>query len=456
MRLFLPFYFNALACINLKYDAMKLSHFHILFKKENECFLYNTKTLSLTKISERIFRLLKKVEENGMDLENMPNELTQFLRGNKLTDEKGDSDIEYRNKLEYRKRMGSFSGKTLSLVIAPTLACNFACPYCYEKDLPLNLMTEEVEDAIVDFINTFSETCDKIELCWEGGEPLIGFSRIKTLTEKIRNGSKIKINYQSIITNGFLITPDICDYFNSAEINFTQITIDGKPKTHNKSRILKNGQPTYDKIIENIDMLTEKAPECQILIRTNIHNGNKDEYAELHHILKERWKGHKVSIVPAFVQPNGNCGVECCNPRDKSDFMLDLKIRHDILCYELKPEIRSGHCSATKENSYIIDPEGNLYKCWNDIGIKECCVGNVFEGVKNNTLIARYIIGSDKYRDGKCTQCSLFPICDGGCNRLRMENQDKGTSYNLCQFDEQGISSYLYEEYKNRAKQYNS
>lgn len=427
---------------------MRLSRFHILFKKGNEYFLYNTKTLSLNKISHEMFCVLNASKANDRSLEHLPKEFIQILQKNKFTDDKDSSDTDYRNKQEYRKRMESFCNTTLSLIIAPTLSCNFACPYCYEKSLPNNIMKEKVEDAIVNFIKNFDKTCDKIELCWEGGEPLIGFDSMKSLIEKIKTRSNLKINYQSIVTNGYLITPDICDYFNSENIDFAQITIDGKPETHNKSRILKNGKPTYDRIINNIDLLTEKAPKCLVLVRTNIHDGNKNEYAELHKELSARWKGRNVAVVPAFVQPCSNCSVKCCSPEEKSDFLLNLKMNHNINRPEIKPTIRTGHCSATKENCYIIDPDGNLYKCWNDIGIKERCVGNVFEGIKNNTLIARYIIGSDKYKDEKCMQCSLFPICDGGCNRLRMDNQDNGTSKNLCPFDEKGISSYVYEDYK--------
>lgn len=141
---------------------MKLSRFHILFKGGDEYFLYNTKTLSLNKISHEIFCVLNASKDKDRSLKNIPEEFIQILQKNKFTDDKDSSDTDYRNKQEYRKRMGSFCDKTLSLIIAPTLSCNFACPYCYEKSLPANIMKENVEDAIVDFIKNFEETCNKI------------------------------------------------------------------------------------------------------------------------------------------------------------------------------------------------------------------------------------------------------------------------------------------------------
>lgn len=429
---------------------MKLSRFHILFKEGNDYFLYNTKTLALIKISESVFAQLKTIEQKGLSLENCPEDFISVLRKNNFVSEAGNSDTDYCYKLEYRKRMESFGGKTLSLVIAPTLACNFACPYCYEKDLPLSIMSEDVENAIVDFINKFGETCEKLELCWEGGEPLIAFDKMKSLLNKIKSKSKLKINYQSIVTNGYLINSDVCDFLHSEGFNFVQITIDGKKETHNKTRILKSGQPTYDKILTNVDMLSERAPECVVAIRTNIHTGNKDEYSEVFSFLSKRWQGRNVKIVPAFVQPSDSCDVKCFSSGEKSEFMLELRKKQGFVFGDLDVRIKPGKCTATKENCYVIDPEGNLYKCWNDIGKVESRVGTVFDGITNNALIARYVLGSDKFRDERCTNCNLFPICDGGCNRLRMDNQDKGTDYDYCPFDEKCISSYLYENYKHK------
>lgn len=39
-----------------------------------------------------------------------------------------------------------------------------------------------------------------------------------------------------------------------------------------------------------------------------------------------------------------------------------------------------GICGAISLNNYVIDPLGDLYKCWNEIGRKEKAVGNVVEG----------------------------------------------------------------------------
>lgn len=431
-------------------QAMKISIFSILFERNGTFFLYNTSTQSLLRIDKSTFLLLNSALKGEKEVSDFPESVIEYLKAKDFIDDSENHIInDFCTKMEYGKRYRSFSNKTLALVIAPTLTCNFACPYCYEANLPPTLMTEDVENGIIHFINSYNKTCDKLELCWEGGEPLIGFKNIQSLLKKIRTESLLTLIDHSIITNGYLLTSEICDYFSENDLNFAQITIDGNPETHNKSRILKSGEPTYDRILQNIDLLVQKIPKCTIVVRTNIHNGNKDEFGSLHNTLSQRWqKKENVRIVPAFVQPNSNCKVTCCSPHDKTTFFLDLKRKHNIQKVNFIPKLKLGSCSATIENSYIVDPKGLLYKCWNDIGMNERCIGNVFDGIKNNTLIAKYIVGSDKYKDSDCLKCKLFPICDGGCNRQRMDNIENNTSYNLCPFNEEGICDYLYEHYK--------
>lgn len=428
---------------------MKISKYVIPFQRDGRYFLYNTLDLSLSSIDKSLYELIKSIISNPATLKDVDKDFLDALQSKNLLDDDLDSNSKaFRVKMEYLKRLKSFGNKTLSLVIAPTLACNFACPYCYEANLPLSIMEEKVEDGIVNFINTFQNRCDSIEICWEGGEPLLGFERIKSLMSKIKSNSSLPVTYHSMITNGYLFSEEIIEYCSKMGLNFIQITIDGKEETHNKSRRLKNGGNSYGRIIRNIDRITENMPDALVVVRTNIHEGNKEEFASIYKELCQRWKNRRVRLFPAFVMQNSNCKVTCCSPQDKTDFFLNLKRKAHIENINFKPKHKVGSCSATSENSYIIAPDGSIYKCWTDIGIKDRSVGNVFDGITNNALIAQYMIGSDKYSDPKCLECSLFPICDGGCNRHRLDNAHQSTQYSLCPFTEEGISDYLYEHVK--------
>ena len=433
-------------CILVK---MKVSKFTIPFVRNDEYFLYNTLSLSLIKIDKPCYNIIEGSIVNPKCLDDLDSDTHALLQAKGMIDDNNDTyNKDFRIKMEYLKRLKSFGNRTLSLVIAPTLACNFACPYCYEANLPLSIMGEDVEDKIIDFINSFSKRCDSLEICWEGGEPLLGIDRIKSLLNKIKTKSLLPLTYHSIITNGYLFSEEIAHYFSNANLNFIQITIDGQEDTHNKSRILKNGGDSYKRIISNIDLITQILPKCLIVVRTNVHEGNKSEFGIIYKDFCKRWEHNNVRLFPAFVMPNTNCKVSCCTPQNKTEFFLNLKRNEGIDNINFVPRHCVGSCSATSENSYVIAPDGRLYKCWNDIGIIERSVGDVSVGINNNTLVAKYMIGSDKYSDSECTECSLFPICDGGCNRHRIDNAIQSTKYPLCPFTKDGVADYLYEHYK--------
>lgn len=433
----------------LKMNYMKVSKFTIPFVRNNEYFLYNTQSLSLIRIDKPCYNIIENSISNPNCLDNLDSDAHALLLTKGMIDDNNDTHSkDFCIKMKYIKRLKSFGNRTLSLVIAPTLACNFACPYCYEANLPLSIMGGEVEDKIIDFINSFSKRCSSLEICWEGGEPLLGIARIKSLLNKIKTKSLLPLTYHSIITNGYLFSEEIAHYFSNANLNFVQITIDGQEDTHNKSRILKDGGNSYKRIISNIDMITQIIPKCLVVVRTNIHEGNKNEFGAIYKYFSKKWENDNVKLFPAFVMPNANCKVSCCTPQNKTDFFLSLKRNEGIDNINFVPRHCVGSCSATSENSYVIAPDGHLYKCWNDIGVVERSVGDVFAGITNNTLVAKYMVGSDKYSDSKCLECPLFPICDGGCNRHRMDNTIQSTKYPLCPFTKDGVADYLYEHYK--------
>ena len=310
---------------------MKVSKFTIPFVRNNEYFLYNTQSLSLIRIDKPCYNIIENSISNPNCLDNLDSDAHALLLTKGMIDDNNDTHSkDFCIKMKYIKRLKSFGNRTLSLVIAPTLACNFACPYCYEANLPLSIMGGEVEDKIIDFINSFSKRCSSLEICWEGGEPLLGIARIKSLLNKIKTKSLLPLTYHSIITNGYLFSEEIAHYFSNANLNFVQITIDGQEDTHNKSRILKDGGNSYKRIISNIDMITQIIPKCLVVVRTNIHEGNKNEFGAIYKYFSKKWENDNVKLFPAFVMPNANCKVSCCTPQNKTDFFLSLKRNEGI------------------------------------------------------------------------------------------------------------------------------
>ena len=106
-------------------------------------------------------------------------------------------------------------------------------------------MTDEVEDKLVKFISS-NEQAKQLTVTWFGGEPLLEFKRIVSLTKKMQ---ALNLDYQAdMITNGYLLTEKVVAMLPSLSISSLQITINGMKAVHDSRRCLKLGAPTFDRI----------------------------------------------------------------------------------------------------------------------------------------------------------------------------------------------------------------
>ena len=61
------------------------------------------------------------------------------------------SHVDERETLQFIHNMDRYNQSGLGLVIAPTLACNMACTYCYEEN-KTGKMSQKVADSIQEFV----------------------------------------------------------------------------------------------------------------------------------------------------------------------------------------------------------------------------------------------------------------------------------------------------------------
>ena len=87
---------------------------------------------------------------------------------------------------------------------------------------------------------------------------------------------------------------------------------------------------------------------------------------------------------------------------------------------------RNKGCSCHSNNSLIVGPEGELYKCWHHLGMPKKSVGKIDSdlNITNADLYADYMVGSDSLFDEKCRQCVLFPSSNVGCADLKKLDMD--------------------------------
>lgn len=82
-----------------------------------------------------------------------------------------------------------------------------------------------------------------------------------------------------------------------------------------------------------------------------------------------------------------------------------------------------GICGAVSLNSFVVDPLGDLYKCWDDIGRSERKVGNISEPPMLTENMIRWM----KYEptNQECKDCFAMPMCMGGCPNIALNGDEK-------------------------------
>jgi len=366
---------------------------------------------SFNKIDSSLFTVLK---EKGFLVPLEENEYFQVISKNN----------EKKNESEY-----------LSMTIQPTANCQLGCHYCgqiHTKDYANDKVIDKYYERI-DYLLKQNQNYKGISITWYGGEPLTGLTSVKKTSEKlIQLCKKRRLDYISdIITNGLSLKPKIFETLvKDCKITDYQITIDGIAESHDKRRMTKSGEPTFDIIMQNIIDVTNtkiySKYNCRITIRINIDKTNYQFVEPLIHFIKEKNLQGKVSVYFATIVDFGsnNAGKVSLG----KDFFAKKEIEWLYLCYEkgidvnILPERVYSVCMVENKDSEVYDAFGNIYACWEFPYDKEyskgnSLIGNLFNPKETYNTNATLRDWSEVLDSGKtwCKTCLHLPICGGGC-----------------------------------------
>jgi uncharacterized protein len=402
---------------------MKLSKFNIEKNVDNGTILYNTMSGGVLFLNSEYSDSYRKIKKTGYCERE---DLTKELRKGEMLLNDGVNEV---GRIKILSNMTRLDTHGLSLTIAPTMECNFACPYCFEEGVRYNKMTPIVEEQVINFIKESNKEENPLSICWYGGEPLMGIKNIENITREIMKNEKIVENYSaSIITNGFYLNRKTALLLSELRINTAQITLDGPPDIHNTRRVPLNGRPTFDIIMKNI---IECCDILNISIRVNVDRTNINRVSEMLDILEKNGLKNKVGFYIAAVDDSASSkpNADCFNDKEFSEEELSFYIEGLKRGFNLisVPGQNLGVCGAISLNSFVIDPLGNLYKCWNEIGRIEACVGNVVDGMEYNKKLSDYL-QFEPVIDEDCEACPVLPSCMGGCLYITMNVEKRCNS----------------------------
>ena len=83
---------------------------------------------------------------------------------------------------------------------------------------------------------------------------------------------------------------------------------------------------------------------------------------------------------------------------------------------DIRPTPQPLPCSSVADGSFIVDPFGNIYKCWEQVGLDEHIVGKMNpDGTMKKTSVYQDVLDRDPTEIPECRDHIYLPSCAGGC-----------------------------------------
>ncbi len=327
----------------------------------------------------------------------------------------------------------------LHISILTTLACNFGCGYCYQGDRTSHGHAASMSlDTAAHVARWVEAQLDEVQperllLSFLGGEPLLNTAAIRVIASHLAAATNARGVRQvvTLVTNGLLLTEATVQELLPFGLAGVKVTLDGAREAHDRSRPLRGGQPTFDRIIDNLRRI---APHVPIAIGGNIDPDDAASFTELLAFLKaqpfaDRVTQVNVKPVVRSSQPGalrlGNGAVIPLRPvaadtpraartAEKDDPFIRLRAEARSFGFTTADATRQGPCHVHMAHAHTIGPDGARYACPGFTGDRALPVGHI--SGHSTAAMQRGRLAFEQLRPwDACGDCSFIPVCAGGC-----------------------------------------
>jgi uncharacterized protein len=345
--------------------------------------------------------------------------------------------------------------------------CNLDCKYCFyleKENLYPGKQGKEswamADDVLQTYVREYIGAQDSpvVSFAWQGGEPtLLGvdfFRKVVELQKRYSNGKRIDNGFQ---TNGVLLDERWSEFL--AENQFlVGISIDGPQALHDRYRVDKGGQPTFDHVVRGIGYLKKHDVEFNTLTAVQHHNSHYP--LDVYRFLREAGSGfmqfipivERVAEVPSpdglvLISPDSRAVARVSEwsvePLQYGRFLcaiFDEWVRHDVgkvfvqlfdVALESWMGLEPGLCvfRQTCGGALAIEHNGDVYSCDHYV-YPENRLGNILENPLRAMVDSsqQRKFGSDKLNSlpRYCRECDVRFACNGECPKHRFIKTPEG------------------------------
>ena len=341
-------------------------------------------------------------------------------------------------------------------------ACNLACNYCYYleksnlyKHQPKRQMSEELLERFVkDYIE--AQTMNEVVFTWHGGEPTLRplsfYQKAVELQKKYAGG---RVIHNSLQTNGTLLTDEWCRFL-KANNWLVGISIDGPEAFHDRYRRDSQGRPSWQKVMEGIQLLQHYGVEWNAMAVVNRYNADHPQafyrffksigcqYIQFTPIVERNVQHadgrHLASINDADDAPVTDFSV---TPEQWGNFLcglFDEWVKQDIgkVFVQIFDSmlanwvgVAPGTCIYAKECGHagVMEYNGDVYSCDHFV-FPQYKLGNINEHTLIEMLYGEKQRSFSQLKYNKlprqCKECRWAFACHGECPKNRFVNDRYG------------------------------
>lgn len=325
-----------------------------------------------------------------------------------------------------RKRSITNSNKIKSFIIIPTTKCNARCFYCFagEDTKTQKTMSQETIVDVSNFIVSQLKPDDEIVYRWFGGEPLLYTNIIDEIITRVHEMAPQNEYHSIITTNSSLMSDELLDKAVELwHLRKIQIPLDGYRKKHEiRKRYYDESCDHYEQLISLMRKLLDKG-----IYTTCRFNMDMENIHDLKLVLRDfkpftQLQRFYFQPIPLHTPKNIVNMMKYVGKENYHEFwdivyntLYDEGYLNDI--NRLLPRRSQSVCTAMLNNFFLINADGNLFRCDQELHSEENCVGNCKRGVVHNKNLRKWL---DDSLSSECTDCEFLPICQGGCKFYRM------------------------------------
>ena len=285
-------------------------------------------------------------------------------------------------------------------------------------------MSPSIARKVIDFIYEQSPPDEKINIGFFGGEPLLEFELIKTITEIIEthrsyDSSRVML---SVVTNGTIFSDEIATFLIAHKIGLV-ISCDGPPDVQDEFRRDPDGRKTSDIVEANIQKALKVFSQVPVNSvfhpRTFRHLPQTISYLSslgirqiyLSPDFSATWQKRDADALPGVYEEIADQYINYYLQQDPHFIsLIDSKITV-ILRGGYKPleRCRMG------QGEFAFTPDGKIYPCERLIGNYKNghCIGNIESGIKAEKMLCHKVPGAEI--NTECINCGINTYCMNWC-----------------------------------------